>query len=404
MGADEGGEAGGWPAGLTDGESRALLASGELSWCYAYLDLRATSGGRPEAVGDRFAGLGVEGGEGLFVLGEALYSSGREDVVVLLDGASGAVYLACPDGNGLLRRDLLASSPRALVALMMVVESITLCAAGDYERAEGDEGAPYGPATVDAAVRLGLRELREADPELWERTGGRPAHWESALLVRALAWGAGPGKAGDTAFVIGPELVEDLAELTGDGTVRRFGPDELPDHLVHGPSRRLLTDVGLPVSGRCALAVSSDGPLVTLAEHHPDDFAPADDGESEGRRHQGEHVALGRWMYDLDVALDGATGRIELSDEFDDDRPAPYLHRDLGTLLHVLWTYERLRAERRRWSRPVDPSPWAVFRPREFLDDIAEGVLRALDPPAWATEDHFWPIRADDCHLGELLE
>ncbi|MFB8059172.1 hypothetical protein ACFC6U_23865, partial [Kitasatospora purpeofusca] len=175
MGLDEGGEAGSWPAGLTDEESRALLASGELSWCYAYLDLRATSDGRPETVGDRFTGLGVEGGEGLFVLGGALYSSGREDVVVLLDGASGAVYLACPDGNGLLRRDLLASCPRALVALMMVVESITLCAAGDYERAEGDEGAPYGPATVDAAVRLGLRELREADPELWERTGGRPA-------------------------------------------------------------------------------------------------------------------------------------------------------------------------------------------------------------------------------------
>ncbi|MGY0458820.1 SUKH-4 family immunity protein [Kitasatospora sp. cg17-2] len=404
MGLDERGEAGGWPVGLTDGASRALLASGELSWCYAYLDLRATSDGRPEAVGDRFAGLDVEGGEGLFVLGEALYSSGREEVLVLLDGASGAVYLACPDGDGMLRRDLLASSPRALIALMVVVESMTLCAAGDYERAAGDEGAPYGPSTVDAAVRLGLRELREADPELWERTGGRPAHWESALLVRALAWGAEPGEAGDTEFVIGPELVEDLAELTGDGTVRRFGPDELPERLVHGPTRRLLTDVGLPVSGRCALAVTSDGPLTTMAEPHPDDFAPADDEGSGGRRHQGAHVALGRWMYDLDVALDGATGQIELSDRFDDDRPAPYLHRDLGTLLHVLWTYERLRAERRRWSRPVASSPWAVFRPQEFLDGVAEGVLRALDPHAWETEEHFWPMRADDCHMGELLE
>ncbi|CAN3977699.1 hypothetical protein KPATCC21470_0322 [Kitasatospora purpeofusca] len=84
-------------------------------------------------------------------------------------------------------------------------------------------------------------------------------------------------------------------------------------------------------------------------------------------------------------------------------RPAR-LHRDLGTVLHVPWAYERLRAEHRRWSRPVASSPWAVFRPQEFLDGVAEGVLRALDPSAWETEEHFWPMRADDCHMGELLE
>ncbi|MEK2493995.1 SUKH-4 family immunity protein [Kitasatospora purpeofusca] len=403
MESDVGGETGGWPAGLTDGESRELLAGGELSWCYAYLDLRTTAEGPPESAGDRFGDLLVEGGEGLFVLGGALYPSGREDVTVLLDGASGAVYLACPDTNGLLRRDLLASSPRALIALMLVVESVTLCAAGDYERAEGDEGAPYGPATVDAAVRLGLREMREADPELWERTAGRPAHWESALQVRTLAWGAEPGTP-DTTVVVGPDLVEDLAALTGDGTVRRFGPDELPEHLVHGPTRHLLTDIGLPVSDRCALTVAPDGPLATLAESHPDDYGPESDGESTGPLHQGEYVALGGWMYDLDVALDGATGRIELPDRFDDGQPAPYLHRDLATLLHVLWTYERLRAERRRWSRPAAPLRWAVFHPNDLLDSVAETVLRALDPPAWATENHFWPLRTDDCHMGALLE
>ncbi|MFB7673186.1 SUKH-4 family immunity protein [Kitasatospora purpeofusca] len=403
MGLDAGGEAGGWPDGLTDGASRELLAGGELSWCYAYLDLRATAERPPKSAGDRFGDLLVEGGEGLFVLGEALYPSGGEEVTVLLDGASGAVYLASPDPNGLLRRDLLASSPRALIALMSVVESTTLCAAGDYERAEGDDGAPYGPATVDAAVRLGLQEMREADPELWERTADRPAHWESALQVRALAWGAEPGTP-DTTVVVGPDLVEDLAELSGDGTVRRFGPDELPERLVHGPTRRLLIDIGLPVSDRCALAVASEGPLATLAESYPDNYGPDSDGESTGRLYQGAYVALGGWMYDLDVALDGATGRIELPDRFDDGRPASYLHRDLATLLHVLWTYERLRAERGRWSRPAASEPWTVFRPRDLLDSVAETVLRALDPPAWATEDHFWPMRTDDCHMGALLE
>ncbi|MEV0449761.1 SUKH-4 family immunity protein [Streptomyces sp. NPDC050600] len=339
----------------------------------------------------------------MFVLGEALYPSGREDVLVVLDGASGEVYLTCPDDSGLLRRDLLASSPRALIGLMLVVEAVTLCAVGDYDRDEGEDVAPYGPATSDAAVRLGVQELREADPELWERTDGRPPHWEIALQIRALAWGAEPGKSGAAASA-GPDLVEDLAALTGDGTVRRFAPHELPDHLVHGPTRRLLTEAGLPVSGRCALAVSSDGPLATMAESYPGDYAHASGGESTGRLHQGEYVALGKWMYDLDVALDGATGRIELPDRYGDGRPAPYLHRDLATLLHVLWTYERLRVERRRWSRPDVSSPWAVFRPRDLLDSVAETVLRALDPPAWATEDHFWPMRTDDCHMGGLLE
>ncbi|MFB8290676.1 SUKH-4 family immunity protein [Kitasatospora purpeofusca] len=402
MGLGAGGKAHGQPAGLTDETSRELLAGGELSWCYAYLDLRATSEGPPCTVGERFGDLIVEDGEGLFVLGEALYPSGNEDVTVLLDGANGAVYLACPDKHGVLRRDLLASNPRALIAMMLVVESTTLCAAGDYEREPGEEVPPYGPATVDAAVRIGLREMREADPELWRRTGGRPAHWETALRVRALAWGAEPAKPGNS-VVIGPDLVEDLAALTGDGTVRRFGPHDLPESLVHGPTRRLLTDVGLPVSDRCTLVVESDGPLATMAECYPGDYVPGD-GESTGRHYQGEFAVLGGWMYDLDVALNGATGRIELPDRFDDNQPAPYLHRDVATLLHVLWTYERLRAERRRCSSPAASSPWAVFRPRDLLDSVGETLLRALDPPAWATEDHFWPMRTDDCHMGALLD
>ncbi|MFE6871186.1 hypothetical protein ACFVFS_32095 [Kitasatospora sp. NPDC057692] len=123
MGLDEGGKPDGvrtWPAGLTDERSRTLLAAGELSWCYAYLDLRTTSMEPPRSAAERF-GAGLEGGEKLFVLGEALYPTDDEDIAVLLDGESGAVYLACPDGSGALRRDLLAGSPDALIALAVAV-------------------------------------------------------------------------------------------------------------------------------------------------------------------------------------------------------------------------------------------------------------------------------------------
>ncbi|MFE6871185.1 SUKH-4 family immunity protein [Kitasatospora sp. NPDC057692] len=265
--------------------------------------------------------------------------------------------------------------------------------------------APYGPATVDAAVRLGLQELREADPDLWQRTGGRPAHWETALRIRALAWGAEPPAADGAPYTVGPDLVEDLAELTGAATVRRFLPGELPDRLVHAPTRKLLTEIGLPVSSsRGPLTVAAEGPLGTMAQAYPDTYPDDVDEQSTARAHQGDHLALGGWTYDLEAALDPTTGRIELPDRHDDDQSAPYLHRDLAALLHVLWTYERLRAERRRTTGPCAPSPWAVFRPRDLLDSVAVPVLRALDPQAWAGEDQFWPTRADDCHMGELLE
>ncbi|MER7708651.1 SUKH-4 family immunity protein [Kitasatospora sp. NPDC097605] len=405
MGIDEGGKCGGtwaWPAGLTDERSRTMLAAGELSWCYAYLDLSATSAGPPQTAAEWF-GTALADAEGLFVLGEALYPTDDENVAVLLDGESGAVYLACPDESGALRRDLLASSPRALIALAVVVEAVTLTAAGAYERDEDEVLPPYGPATADAAVRLGLRELREADPDLWQRTGGRPAHWETALRIRALAWGAGPPAADGVPYTVGPDLVEDLAELTGTGTVRRFLPEELPARLTHAPTRRLLTEVGLPVSSRGPLTVPAEGPLVTMAQAFPDAYADTEDEEPSARPYQGDHLALGGWTYDLEATLDGATGRVELPDWHDDDQPAPYLHRDLATLLHVLWTYERLRAERRRWGSST-PSPWAVFRPCDLLDGVVVPVLRSLDPSAWAVEGQYWPTRADDCHMGELLE
>ncbi|WP_435833147.1 SUKH-4 family immunity protein [Kitasatospora purpeofusca] len=92
--------------------------------------------------------------------------------------------------------------------------------------------------------------------------------------------------------------------------MRRFSPDELPERRVHGPTRRLLSDVGLPLSDRCALTVAAGGSLTTMAQRYPGDYAPDRDGESTAHPHQGEYVALGGWMYDLDVVLDCATGRI----------------------------------------------------------------------------------------------
>ncbi|MFJ9840508.1 hypothetical protein ACIRYZ_08575 [Kitasatospora sp. NPDC101155] len=47
---------------------------------------------------------------------------------------------------------------------------------------------------------------------------------------------------------------------------------------------------------------------------------------------------------------------------------------------------------------------WSVFGPCELLDGAAEEVLRALEPEAFASRRHFWPIRVDDGHMGSLPE
>ncbi|GAB7185404.1 hypothetical protein ATKI12_5235 [Kitasatospora sp. Ki12] len=434
------------PAGLTHGPSRERLAAGGLPRSFAHLDLEASWYEPLRTAATWYDGLqDGEVAEGLIVLGEARYEDpfGHNLADVLLDGASGEIYLACLDKDGALRRDLLASGLESLVALMIEVEAVTAGAAEPYEAdeddaeddeedGEGEEGGSReeferrGPGAVAEAARISLERMHRADPELFRRTDGRPAHWETAMRVRALAWGALEGEPGGLRYTIDASLVEELAALT-EGTVRRFHEDDLPAVLDHLPTRRLLTGIGLPVSARGVLRVDPAGPLRTMAETFPEDYEPDDwsdcsdrsdrsdhsddsdpsdpgDAEDLDRAYQGEFLALGDWLYDLTVALDGATGRLELPGWFDDGDPAAYLHQDLSAMLYLLWSYERLRADRRRWDGRPDPAPWAAFDPQALLDAAAEDALRVLDPEAFASETHFWPIRIDDGHMGSLLE
>ncbi|MEU4116640.1 SUKH-4 family immunity protein [Kitasatospora sp. NPDC028055] len=323
--------------------------------------------------------------EGLHLLGEARYEGWEGPAAVLLDGVSGEVFLGRPDDGGVLRRDLLASSVECLVALARVVEGL-------------GGGREYGPAGVAELVAAGRQRLREADPELYRRTDGRPAHWEAALTVRALAWGAEAGGAGELAYAVTPALVEDLATAEGEGTVRRFGEDEVPASVTHGPTRRLLVEVGLPVSQDCVLSVDAEGPLEGYEPEEDDEEEPSD------RAYQRGFPVLGGWMYEFDALLDGATGRVELTDVWGDGGTAAYLHRDLSALLYTLWTFHRLRAAREEAYQARKEAPWSVFDPCELFDGAAEEALRAIDPEAFASEEHFWPIRIDDGHMGSLLE
>ncbi|WP_031075740.1 SUKH-4 family immunity protein [Streptomyces sp. NRRL WC-3742] len=382
------------PAVLTHGPSREWLAAGGLPRVIGHLDLTASGAEELLTVDAWFEAAPAGGAERLVVLGETCYDA--EDAwapaAVAVDGTSGEVVLVIVDDDGGVRRDRLATDVWTLTSLLGQVEAVTDQAGLVLDpRAEGF--IPRGPAAVARIARVAGGSLRETDPELFRHWDDRPPHWDTAVGIRALGWAALPGEG--LAYALDAALVEELAELTGC-EVRRYAEDDLPAQLSHGPSRRLLTELGLPVGGSAMFVADAEGPLPTMAECYPDS---TDEEDGSERPYQAGFLVLSEWTYDLTVLLDGATGRVELSDWGADGELAAYLHGDLSALLLTLWTYERLRAARDRES-----GPWAVFSPGEMYSGAAEDMLRALDPKAWATEDHFWPLLADDGHMGELLD
>ncbi|QKW23356.1 SUKH-4 family immunity protein [Kitasatospora sp. NA04385] len=116
----------------------------------------------------------------------------------------------------------------------------------------------------------------------------------------------GPGRVLPRPF--DPAAVADLAGLLarafGPGQVHRLRADELPAGVVHGPTRRLLTEVGVPsVPDLVGLCLEPTGPDAFAP--HPWESVP----ENEQPAGSGPFLSLGRWM-GARLLLDGATGRV----------------------------------------------------------------------------------------------
>lgn len=366
------------PEAVTDAGSRAFLAEHGLPEAAAYLDFGVLAQGRLAEL-TAWPGGPVVGDGRLFVLGEPEYGRG----LVVLDAVSGDVWLAeWTDGE--LRRDLLASDLPAFFGLLREAESVAR-AAEDREAGNGHRGA----GITQAVVQVAEERMREVDPRLFEAVA-RPAHWGTAARVAALAWGAWPGTAGPDglAYEFDADLVEELAVLSGERGVRRYRPEELPPALTHEPTRRLLTETGLALDGQL-FVVPPEGPLRGMAQAH---------AESGPLR---DHLAVGWWLEGLPVALDGATGRVEVPPGFGDGRPDRYLNRDLSALLYALWTYEKLRDDWWRWEDT--PQDWEVHDPQALLLVVVDGLVEAVDPEAFATPAHTWRMLAEDPYTGGLL-
>ncbi|MGW8954244.1 SUKH-4 family immunity protein [Streptomyces sp. NPDC055709] len=381
------------PAGLTHGPSREFLVERGLPGTAADLDFTALRGGRLEPFTTR-AGWPIGDGR-LWVLGTTDYCGSR----VVLDGVTGAVLLADAGTHGPAAaepvHDPLASSLPALAELIGTCEWVSETA----RHTDAYDGR-RGPDVMADVIEAAAVRLRGADPELFGAEAA-PAHWRTCLLVRSLAWGARPGPADALAYTFGPDLVRDLARLDGDGRVRHYRPEELPEQLTHEPTRRLLTELGLPLAGE--LFSVGDEPLRTMAEAHPDTFADTDTDTETGRDHQRDFLAVGWWPHDLRVALDGATGRLELPQWYGEGEPAAYLNRDLSALLYAWWIYERLRREWYRWDNGAAADTWRVFDPFALLSSRVDAMVEAVDPEAFRTSAHSWRMLAEDPYTGGLL-
>ncbi|MGI5352871.1 SUKH-4 family immunity protein [Streptomyces sp. CA-250714] len=388
-------EAAALPGTLRHEPSRRFLTEVGLPEQAAELDFTSIRAGQlpplTEDVLSADAPVALDGQ--LLVLGRTDHWEAR----LVLDGDGGGVHLVAWEGDDLCH-DLIASGLPELAALIREIEAVS-----GSPRDPVPPGQQRGLAALARIREETARRLRRADPRLYqlydaEEPVREPAHWGTALLVRTLHRAARPGAPGELAYEIEPEMVEQLAE---DGAVRRFTDDELPVGLTHAPTRRLLTGIGLP---RVAdLFTVTDGPLRTMGEAHPHYFEP--DAELPTRAYQRDFFALGWWTWDLALALDGATGRVELPDWFDRGSPAAYLHQDLSALLLACWTYQQAHHAWARWDIGAGgrPAPWHVYSPKHLLECRVACLVEAVDPAAWATEWHSWPQMENDDHTGGLL-
>ncbi|MBU8550030.1 SUKH-4 family immunity protein [Streptomyces sp. Babs14] len=163
------------------------------------------------------------------------------------------------------------------------------------------------------------------------RTPARvPLFWTSAAVIGCLLVSAG------RRTVSGLALDLSYRALTGEfgrGRVARYEDIDFPPALTHEPTRRFLSETGLP-DDAFPLAADDDGiPLPTLAEHYGDGAL----GEAAGHL-----VRLGRLPDGSDVVVDGATGTV-LTWHPCETRLRP-LTPDVSTLVFTLWLLRRAAA------------------------------------------------------------
>ncbi|MFI7008477.1 SUKH-4 family immunity protein [Streptomyces sp. NPDC050145] len=245
-------------------------------------------------------------------------------------------------------------------------------------------------------------DLAEEGPEDWAQ--GLPAVWRIQACVKPLALIAGPGQG------LRMDLAADvLTNIFGAEGVQRFTPEELPEALTHEPTRRFLTEVGLPMVDPLVWPCGSEGdPLLSAvdsrraAEQDPRLRHLYEDGERTPLVADADrYVVLARTAQDLDVLVDGRTGEIHHA-PYPLDELTP-MNADVSTLVFALWMYGTVEALEKPYALKGDDTDSHYH----FLADAMVEVLESVDPvaclPETGPEDYrYWPEVWHDAAGGVL--
>ncbi|MER6128091.1 SUKH-4 family immunity protein [Streptomyces sp. NPDC001795] len=309
----------------------------------------------------------------------ALRTFDRDLESLVLNGATGEVFTTYvhPRNPGLMDLSPLAPSLEALLRFAAATDELTACR-GRFAPPE------YGPKAVAAASeRLTSVFAAGAEEDL-------APYWRMAALIRPLARIARPGTG--LALDLPPRLLD---EEFGPAALVRFEDVDFPGTLTHEPTRRFLSEVGLPENGYW-YELDTDVPLPTLAEYYADqDEFTTDDLPEEADR----LIRLGYLLEDTSLVIDGATGAILCWSEPDAIlRP---LNADISTLAFTVWLVHREKA--------LDEAHDLTDAYEQLAATMAE-TLAAVDPiacdptPRTPQDDgrRYWPEAFEDQAGGGL--
>ncbi|MEU1486337.1 SUKH-4 family immunity protein [Streptomyces sp. NPDC005752] len=324
---------------------------------------------------------------GTVVVGH-LVIDGYEAQAVVVDGETGRVFSLSMSAPQYAELHPLAPSLDALGRFLTAVGELGTLS-GRFAHLQGRVGAPV---VEEASVLLRSVFTDEnwgvegwGDVE-WE--GEVPSFWRMAALIRPMALIAAPGRG--LLLDLPADFVE---EEFGPDEVVRLDPADLPAALEHEPTRRFLSEVGLPKDGLMFWLDAREDilrPMTVVSAERQADPALRDLGITGKLPEDADRfLVIGGLMHDFDTVVDGRTGLVHYA-LIDDDTPTP-VNGDVSTLAFTVWMHSR--------QQKLEEEYELAGSMGEFYHQVAEtmiAVLAAADPvaclPATGPDDYrYWP-------------
>ncbi|WP_424922083.1 SUKH-4 family immunity protein [Streptomyces sp. wa53] len=324
---------------------------------------------------------------GTVVVGHLLIE-GEEAQAVVVDGETGRVFSLRMSAPQYAELYPLAPSLDALARFLTAVGELATLS-GRFAHLQGRFGAPV---VEEASVLLSSVFTDESwGVDGWgdvEWAGEVPSLWRIAALIRPLALIAAPGRG--LHLDLPPDFVE---EEFGAEEVVRIAPADLPESLEHEPTRRFLSEVGLPKDGLMFWLDEPENILKRVAsvcaERQADPALRHLDIVGKLPDDSDHLLVIGGLVHDFDVIVDGRTGLVHYA-LLDDDTVTP-VNADVSTLAFTVWMHSRQQKLEEEYDLAGDMG--------EFYHQVADtmvAVLAAVDPvacvPATGPDDYrYWP-------------